>query len=301
MAPLRPFLFLLGVCAIGTCTYLSAQGDPGVPPSHAKKVVPASSDAEEVPGSKARTLAAPDLTPANVPFVIDNPKADQIHSVRILSEDEMTRADRDLVADGESSIHEKAGFQNLEFNGAGWTYHQLDCPALPKHLFLRFTRDDGTRQMSMFSAAIPRDGNGSVHIIPIVRKGYSLFSPAPIGALTIAAFNRIRAEEGEGASADWVGTGLCYAALAGANPRVEPLPGSNENGALPAEIPATLRVADQGGAIIQFADMSASPKPMEWSMAFDHRGKLIKATHTPASVVRKGKTVADAEMGQAKQ
>ena len=301
MAPFPPSLFVLGVLAIGTCPFLPAQGDPSVPPGPVKQVVAAPTDPGEVSSSKVRTLAAPDATPKNVPFAIENPKADQVHSVRILPEDKMTREDRDVLADGESSIQEKAGFENLEFNGAGWTYHQVDCPALPKHLFVRFTRDDGTRQMSMFSAAIPRDGNGSVHIIPIVRKGYSLFSPAPVGALTIAAFNRIRAEEGEGASADWVGTGLCYAALAGANPQVEPSPGSDEHVALPGGIPATLRIADQGGAIIQFADLSALPKPMEWNMIFDRRGKLIKATHTPAAVVRKVRTVGGAEMSQATQ
>ena len=197
----------------------------------------------------------------------------------------MSREDRDLVADGESSIRERVGFENLDFNGSGWTYHQLVCPALPKHLFLRFTRDDGTRQMSMFSAAIPRDGNGRVHIIPIVRKGYSLFSPAPIGAMTIAAFNHIRAEEGEGASADWVGTGLCYAALAGANPQVQLQPGLDENLAEPVVIPPTLKVNSEGGAVIQFADVSTAPKPMEWSMIFDKKGKLVKASHERAYVV----------------
>lgn len=196
------------------------------------------------------------------------------------------------MADGESSIRERAGVENLDFDGSGWSYQELVCPALPKHLFLRFTRDDGTRQMSMFSAAIPRDGNGRVHIIPIVRKGYSLFSPAPIGAMTMAAFNRIRAEEGEGASADWVGTGLCYAALAGANPQVQVQTGSSESLAEPAVIPPTLRVNSDGGAVIQFADVSTAPKPMEWSMIFDARGKLVKATHTQASVPRVEKRVA---------
>lgn len=290
MASLRPILFLFGALAISTCTFLSGQSDPNVLPGRVKKVVPSPS-AEETGSSKVKTVSNPDV-PRNVPFVDENSKTDRVHSVRILSEGEMTRADRDLLADGESSIQEKAGFENLEFGSAGWTYHQLDCPALPKHLFVRFTRDDGTRQMSMFSAAVPRDGNGSVHIIPIVRKGYSLFSPAPIGAMTIAAFNRIRTEEGEGATADWVGTGLCYAALAGANPRVDAAPGTGEKDGLPPVIPANLRVANEGGAIIQFVDSSAAPHPMEWSMIFDRRGKLIKATHTVAPVETVKKKIA---------
>lgn len=201
----------------------------------------------------------------------------------MLSEDEMSREDRDLLANAESTIREHAGIENMEFNGAGWSYHQLLCPALPNHLFIRFTRDDGTRQMSMFSAAIPRNGNGRIHIIPIVRKGYSLFSPAPVGAMTIAAFNRIRAEEGEGASAEWLGTGLCYAALAGANPQVEK-PAVEQGKDIYATMPPTLLITPQGGATIRFADVSNATKPIEWSMIFDSRGKLVKASHEAAYV-----------------
>jgi hypothetical protein len=144
--------------------------------------------------------------------------------------------------------------------------------------------------MSMFSAAIPRNGDGRVHIIPIVRRGYSLFSPAPIAALTIAAFNRIRSEEQPGTSADWLGTGLCYAALAGANPEAGvPQLGSGESGDIPVSVEPTLVVTTDGGAIVRFADVSAPPHPMEWNMFFDRKGKLLKATHAPANVVAHAK------------
>jgi hypothetical protein len=120
-----------------------------------------------------------------------------------------------------------------------------------------------------------------LHIVPIIRKGYSLFSPAPIGALTIAAFNRIRAEEGAGASADWLGTGLCYAALAGANPQVGGMPPDADNETSTVMAP-TLTITTGGGAIVRFADISTASHPMQWSMTFDSRGKLLKAAHGPA-------------------
>jgi hypothetical protein len=166
-------------------------------------------------------------------------------------------------------------------------YRQLDCPALPDHLFLRFARNEGTQEMSMFSAAIPRSGDGKVRIIPIVRKGYSLFSPAPIGPMTISAFNHIRAEENIKSPADWLGTGLCYAALAGANPQAgQLLSGSPETLQLPETIPPTLNVIVGGGAVVRFADLSATPQPMEWALTFDAKGKLLKASHAPAHVER---------------
>ncbi|HEY1896092.1 MAG TPA: hypothetical protein VGG62_07470 [Terracidiphilus sp.] len=217
-------------------------------------------------------------------------------SIKILSADEMTRHDRDLEADAEASIQERAGFQNLEFNQASWTYRQLVCPALPNHLFLRFSRNEGTGEMSMFSAAIPRGGEGKVRIIPIVRKGYSLFSPAPIGALTIASFNRIRSEETTDWPANWLGTALCYAALAGANPQAgelppppregELLPHPSETEHVPVTIEPTFVKEKDGGTIVRFADVSTNPHPMEWNLIFDSKGRVLKATHSPAYVVR---------------
>ena len=136
--------------------------------------------------------------------------------------DQMTPQDRDLAADAESAIDERAGFVGLEFNQGKWSYQQICCSALPKHLFLQFTRNNGTGDVSVFSASIPRGGDGRVRIIPIVRRGYSLFSPAPINALTISAFNHIRAEEHVDTTPEWLATGMCYAALAGAHPQIGP-------------------------------------------------------------------------------
>ncbi len=102
-----------------------------------------------------------------------------------------------------------------------WNATQVVCPALPHHLFLRYTRNNGTGDVTVFTASIPRNGDGRVRIIPIQRRGYSLFSPAPINALTISAFNHIRAEEPDDQrAANWLGNGLCYAALAGGHPRM---------------------------------------------------------------------------------
>jgi len=291
MARINSRLFLLSVIVLGASISLCAQTDKTAPSSHVK-VVPPPVGLEGAASGRVKTLPAPGFTPQNLPFAIDNPRNAPERSVRIISEGEMTREDRDLLANAESTIRERAGVQNFEFNGAGWTLHQLVCPALPKHLFVRFTRDDGTRQMSMFSAAIPRDGNGRVHIIPVVRKGYSLFSPAPIGPLTVAAFNRIRAEEAAGASADWLGTGLCYAALAGANPQIGELPADVKNDITEIMLP-TLTITTDGGAIIRFADIAAAPHPMQWSMTFDPGGKLLKAARSPAYVEHFGKAPAN--------
>jgi hypothetical protein len=282
MAGTHRFLFFVSAIAIGGCVVVSAQ-DPQSPPAAQGKEIPAPASVDEMPSGHVKVVPAPTLLPSNSPFAIEGTKAKPERSIRMLPEGQMSREDRDLLANAESSIQEKAGIENLDFSAVGWSYEELECPALPKHVFLRFTRDAGTPQASMFSVAIPRTGEGRMHLIPIMRKGFSLFSPAPIGPMTIAAFNRIRAEEGEGVSADWLGTGLCYAALAGANPQIGDV--DEQQGELySAAMPPTLTIASEGGATIRFADESNPAKPMEWSMVFDPKGKLVNADHEAAYV-----------------
>jgi len=206
-------------------------------------------------------------------------------SVEFRPYDRMTEHDRNLAADAESAIGERAGVAGLEFNVGNWVYQQVVCSALPNHLFLQFTRNNGKGDVSVFSASVPRGGEGRVRIIPILRRGYSLFSPAPINALTISAFNHIRAEEHPDTAPEWLATGMCYAALAGAHPAIGP-PDEPDPKKLPASPPATLLVPNRGGAVIHFKDVSVLPSPKEWTMTFDAKGKLMKASHSAAPQTR---------------
>jgi hypothetical protein len=217
----------------------------------------------------------------------------------------MTAQDRADAANAEAAIGEKAGFMGLGYDQGKWTYRQVVCPALPDHLFLQYTRNNGVGDVSLFSASVPRGGEGRVRIIPIQMRGYSLFSPAPINALTISAFNHIRAEEravGEG-SADWLGTAPCYAALAGGHPQAAHLPSAEVNAKDAGAPPAVLEVEVNGAATLSFADVAAVPRPMEWTMIFDRRGTLLKARHAPADLVtvRKLNPAPVDEKGRARQ
>jgi hypothetical protein len=202
-------------------------------------------------------------------------------SLEFRAYDQMSPQDRDLAADAESAIGERAGFAGLEFNQGKWSYQQIVCPALPMHLFLQFTRNNGKGDVSVFSASIPRSGDGRVRIIPIVRRGYSLFSPAPVNALTISAFNHIRAEEHVDTTPEWLATGMCYAALAGAHPRIGP-PEETDFRKLPAAPTGRETIPMHGGAVIRFTDVEAASRPMQWTMTFNGRGKLLRASHSAA-------------------
>jgi hypothetical protein len=238
---------------------------------------------QAVPREKA--ITAPERA---MLFATDPVKPGITDRVWVRSTDEMTAQDRAEAANAEAAIGEKAGFMGLGYNQGNWTYTQVVCPALPNHLFLRYTRNNGVGDVSLFSASVPRGGEGRVRIIPIQMRGYSLFSPAPINALTISAFNHIRAEEhaaGEDAP-DWVGTALCYAALAGGHPQAARMPSVDENANAVGAPQAMLEVEVNGGATLSFADVGGAARPMEWTMIFDKKGTLLKARRAPAELVR---------------
>lgn len=269
MAQLRTLPLLLAVLSIaGLSSLAKAQTEAAQNPSaNHLKVTP-------VP------IAVPPI-----PFPAGSETPGPVPPVEYRSASQMTRKDSDLEADAESSIAEHAGRIGLEFSHGAWSYLQLVCPALPNHLFLRFLRNNGTGDVSVFTASVPRNGEGRVRIVPIQLRGYSLFSPAPINALTIAAFNHIRAEERPSTTPDWLGTGLCYAALAGAHPQLASLAEDLESQKFLTAVPAKLEIPAEGGAIVSFTDAGAAPKPMEWTMTFDRKGRLLKATHLPVGTL----------------
>jgi hypothetical protein len=225
-----------------------------------------------------------------MPFSVDGP-GQSAQPIEFRAADQVSAQDRLLIANAQSSIAESAGYSGLDFEGGGqWSYEQIVCPALPNHIFLRFLRNDGARDVSMFTASIPRDQQGRVRIVPIRNRGYSLWSPAPINALTIAAFNHIRLEEDPAKTpvSDWTGTGLCYAALAGGHPRLGVISSNPEKEKYPVDFTASLQVPEQGGGIVSFSDVNPLPdqsqagRPVEWTMDFNGQGKLLKVTRTSA-------------------
>lgn len=249
--------------ASGLCTPMAGQPPPQQIPANQYKITPVS---EKMP-------------PMPFPPMSGKPT---IEAIQFRTPGQMTARDRDVEADGEASIRERVNFSGLEFNEHNWSYQQIVCPALPNHVLLRFTRNNGKGDESVFTASIPRMGDGRVRIIPILRRGYSLFSPAPVNALTILAFNHIRDEEHPDGPPDWLTTGMCYAALAGAHPQVALGPVDPKAPRFPSGTRAALEILPQGGANIRFLDVAAAPKPMEWTMTFNGKGKLLKAAHVPA-------------------
>jgi hypothetical protein len=58
-----------------------------------------------------------------------------------------------------------------------------------------------------------------------------------------------------------------------------------ESQKIPAAVPAMVQIPVRGGAIIEFTDAAAAPKLMQWTMTFDPKGRLLKATHMPIGLL----------------
>jgi hypothetical protein len=183
----------------------------------------------------------------------------------------MAAPDRQAADEAWPRIAERAGAELLSPSREGWSYRQISCPALPNHLFLRYARTDGVGNASRFTASISREGQGGkVRIVPLLRRGYSLFSPAPVNAGTVAVFNRIREEEPR-PQQDWLGVALCYAALAGADPWADSQTYTSLN--------ARLETFSAGGALVGFTDRASDT---DWELSFDPQGRLLKVVKTSA-------------------
>ena len=182
----------------------------------------------------------------------------------------MAAPDRQAADEAWPRIAERAGAELLPPSREGWSYRQISCPALPNHLFLRYTRTDGVGNASRFTASISREAKATVRIVPLLRRGYSLFSPAPVNAGTVAVFNRIREEEPQ-PQQDWLGVALCYAALAGAD--------SWSDSQADPSLNARLETFSAGGALVGFTDRTSDT---DWELNFDPQGRLLKVAKTSA-------------------
>jgi hypothetical protein len=254
-------------------------------------------EAKPVPASGAPFNAkpVPPVVEVTAPFSLNSSPSAAANAIEYRSEEIMTAADRDLVTTAAPTIEGTATLAGFDLGTGKWSFQQLVCHALPDHIFLLYNRNNGADDVSLFSAAISRSGHDRARIIPIQRRGFSPYSPAPVNPITIAEFNRIRDAEPAKNSADWLATGLCYAALAGAHPESSPLAQKTSGGGLALSFPPILEIGSLGQATVRFDDFAATPQPMQWALKFNSNGRLLAVDHfaTPAFAITPISSAAD--------
>ena len=227
--------------------------------------------------------------PYESPFPMDSKTGKTIDRLEYLAPEQMSATDSALAEANQAEIARRAGLQGFDLGREGqaegsWGYEQAVCPVFPDHLILEYSRLNGNGDVTLFSAVIPR-GDGHVRVIPVRRRSYSLWTPAPSNALTINDFNHMVQEGHEGLSPDWLTLGLCYAALAGGHVRAALVPRTAADEVYPLFVPAKLSISDKKGAQILFADVTPHSKAMDWILSFDAKGRLLKVKHTVSAEI----------------
>jgi hypothetical protein len=268
----RIWLILVVLAGVGSCWRVQAQTaagpDPGSGDTHGLTV----------------EVIHPRETPSPFPLDARTGRGQARQALEFLLPEQMSEADRELADASQAEITRRAGLQGFDLRNDGkgqgsWGYEQAVCPVFPQHVILEYSRNNGPGDVTLFSAVIPR-GDGHVRVIPVRRRSYSLFTPAPSNALTLNDFNHMVLEGHDGLSPDWLTLGLCYAALAGGHVRAALLAQTPGAEVYPLLAPATLIVSAKGGAEVRFGDETPHTEAMQWTLTFAQNGHLLKVRHT---------------------
>jgi hypothetical protein len=228
----------------------------------------------------------PPVTTISTPFELNAPPSERTKSIAFRPEDSMTAQDRQAVAGATPVIRKDAALAGFDLDKGRWTYKQIVCPVFPQPILLFFSRNNGVGDVSEFSAILPQNGKGAVRIVPILRRSYALFPPAPVNPLTISAFNWIGAQEHSHKKVDWLTTGLCYAALTGTRVVLPQQAGNHTEAGVPLAMGPLLQVGADGSAVVRFDDVGAPQRPKEWDLTFDNQGKLLQVAVTPVPALQ---------------
>lgn len=202
--------------------------------------------------------------------------------------EQLNAGDRALLKSSLSRIVALANEQGFDFQGqesedgqSGWIARQAVCSALPNHLLIHYVQAPGTRSEASFTVALPRDGVGRIHLAPVERRGFTLYTPSRRNRLTVVIFNDLLREDKDTARADWLGLGLCYAALAGdhveavtaLSPSSQPSTGIPQ----PTYTTASLSLSWKQPPSITFVGLPpGGATARQWTLIFTPNGSLHK-------------------------
>ncbi len=263
------------------CAVLSAQ----------QQAQPAAQPCAQTSGSHTscglKVTPAANAMPKLAPFALDSSSA-SASKLHYRTMDQMSAADRALLRQAAPQIAIRAVDQGFHVDGneagkgsdaafADWNLRQVDCDALPSYLLMSYVRDAQTNRTASFTVAIPRLASGRLHLVPVERRGFSLYTPSSRNAMTRVVFNDLLREDARAARNNWFGLGLCYAALAGFHVQAVTTLDPSGGDPHPAYMPASLSVSWKRPPSITFVGLPpAQSRPMQWTLLFTRQGTLGK-------------------------
>jgi hypothetical protein len=197
----------------------------------------------------------------------------------------MSGADAARVHAEDSAIIQEAAFFGYDLSLKGWQHDQISCPFMPGDILLHYRRTRRDGSLSLFTATVPR-GRGRVQVVPVLYGNATPFKTAVGSERSFSVFNRaippLVAEKELASGGSWLRLGLCYAAIAGAEPRVPR--DTDTNPALVRAPAPTLRISEKSRSIgVSFTDRNAPHQYTVWDLAFDGYGRIVAASTTSLS------------------
>lgn len=202
----------------------------------------------------------------------------------VLDATQMRSEDRTLLQQRELEVSRAAAFYGFDISDSGWSYQQVLCHSLPDHLILSFSNDSAERGASHFMAVVPANAD-KVQVVTEFSHGLLPFRAAWEKSAAYLAFNHMietdRGEHPMSAQSHWLNLGMCFVALTGKVPHV---------GVPTSDVAASEALAKRSGttpiiivepgksAEVRFSDVSDERQTGNWSLQFDSKGRLSKAT-----------------------
>ncbi len=192
----------------------------------------------------------------------------------------MSAADANRLRAQRGAVAEESTFFGYDLSLPGWRYTQAVCPEIPDYLILHYRRTSRNDAQSLFTALVPRR-SGRVQVIPVLYRNATPFRSAVDSERSFSVFNRVVpssvAEKDLQPEASWLELALCYAEIAGAEPRV--LREMDTNAALLRAPAPALQVSEVNHtANVLFTDRSAQHSYTVWNVTFDSHGRVMAAT-----------------------
>jgi hypothetical protein len=248
---------------------------------------------QEPGGNSGKVVHAVDPL-SGLPFALDATAPGGADRLDFRAVQAMTPEDRRVVSNAWGTVEKKAAENGFDIGRKGWTYEQVVSSVFREHVLLLFLQDGSYGERSEFSAIVPRQGAEPLHVIPILRRGYSPYSASQESPLTMAAFNQALASERAHEKPYWLSVLACYAALNGSHAVLPPVQ-TDKGGDGPADWVATpsLHAEDDGGALARFETEEAPGRFTAWQLTFDKNGNVIRAvtSRVKPPTVRVVKTV----------
>lgn len=232
---------------------------------------------EVKPSSGTETVTHPVDAASLVPFSLDATAPGGAEGVEFRSAGAITPQDRQAISKAWAAMAKKAAENGFDLDPRGWTYEEIVSPAFSRHVLLLFLHDGSSGERSEFSAIVPRKDTEPLYVIPILRRGYSPYSPAEGNPLTMAAFNQALASERAHEKPYWLWISACYAALSGTQV-ILPSAKTNEgeDDAAGWATTPSLHAEDDGSAVARFAVEGTPGRFAAWELTFDRNGNVVR-------------------------